>query len=53
MTNPKNIYNEFIRANLDATAISRTETYVATLGMGGQEAISAMGLTPVPQDDLI
>ena len=26
---------------------------VATIGMGGQEAISAMGLTPVPQDDLI
>jgi len=26
---------------------------VAILGIGGQEAISAMGLTPVPQDDLI
>jgi len=26
---------------------------VATLGMSGREAISAMGLTPVPQDDLI
>ena len=26
---------------------------VATLGMSGQEAISVMGLTPVPQDDLI